>query len=202
MSLPLTEPSLLIRLRDPRDGWAWERFSELYAPIVYGFAKRRGLQDADAADLTQDVLRTVVHAARSLEYDPALGKFRTWLFKIVNCRIVDFWRGQKKESTGTGDSGSIELLQNQPDRNGESTDWDMNYYRQVFHYAAWQVRGDFQDTTWQAFWRTAVDGEAAKAVAEPLGMSVAAVYLAKARVMSRLKEQIHILLGDEPFGDD
>jgi RNA polymerase sigma-70 factor (ECF subfamily) len=80
---PTTRPSLLVRIRDPQDSQAWTQFVEVYAPLVYGFARKHGLQDADAADVTQDVLRAVAGAAGRLEYDPQRGSFRGWLLTIV-----------------------------------------------------------------------------------------------------------------------
>lgn len=75
--IPPTRASLLVRLRDPRDASAWTQFVEVYAPLVYGYARKQGLQDADAADLSQEVLRAVAGAVSHLEYDPAAGRFAT-----------------------------------------------------------------------------------------------------------------------------
>src|SRR6516225_4147415 len=80
---PNTRPSLLVRIRNAEDSQAWSQFVALYAPLVYGYARKRGMQDADAADLMQDVLRAVAGAAGRLEYDPLRGSFRGWLFTIV-----------------------------------------------------------------------------------------------------------------------
>src|SRR5262249_62066862 len=80
---PTTQWGLLARSRDPRDGDAWAEFVEVYAPLVYGLARRHGLQDADAADLTQDVLRSVARAAPRFAYDPRRGSFRGWLFPVA-----------------------------------------------------------------------------------------------------------------------
>src|SRR5262245_48529780 len=87
---PSTRASLLVRLRDPHDGAAWDTFVRLYAPLVYGLARRRGLQDADAADLTQEVLWTVARSVGGLEYDPARGTFRAWLYTVVRTRLINF----------------------------------------------------------------------------------------------------------------
>src|SRR5262245_14214796 len=82
-NLPTTRPSLVRQIRDPHDAEAWREFVRIYAPVVYGYGRRRGLQDADAADLTQDVLGAVVTAARRLEYDPRRGSFCAWLFTLA-----------------------------------------------------------------------------------------------------------------------
>src|SRR5258708_17176793 len=92
--IPPTRASLLVRLRDSRDGAAWIEFVELYAPLVYGYARKQGLQDADAADLLQDVLAAVAASVGRLEYDPARGAFRNWLFTLVRRRLSD-WRDKQ-----------------------------------------------------------------------------------------------------------
>src|SRR5205085_2607216 len=88
-STPATRPSLLVRLRDAGDGPAWSQFVDLYGPLIFAFGRRRGLQDADAADLAQDVLARVCQAVRTLEYDPARGSFRSWLYTVTrNCFLT------------------------------------------------------------------------------------------------------------------
>src|SRR5213080_4789629 len=88
--IPPTRVSLLVRLRNPRDEAAWAEFVDRYAALVYGYARKQGLQDADAADLSQDVLGAVVTAIGALEYDPARGAFRNWLFTIVRRKLSDW----------------------------------------------------------------------------------------------------------------
>ena len=90
-----------------------------------------------------------------------------------------------------------ELLERQPDRDGDAAAWDQEYERGLFTWAAERVRGQVSESTWQAFWRTAVEGQSGKDAAAELGMTVAAVYLAKSRVMARLREQIQQAEGDD-----
>ncbi len=198
-SIPPTRPTLLFRIRDARDQEAWVRFIDLYAPLVYGFLRKRGLQDADAADLTQDVLRQVAAAAKSLEYDAKRGSFRSWLFTVVKNRLTDHWRKESLRERGAGDTDAQHRLNElpQPEDPEAGAEWDSEYERQLFHYAANTVKQDFTPATWQAFWMTAVDGIGGREVAEKLGMTVAAVYLAKGRVMTRLKDQVKLLVGEE-----
>jgi RNA polymerase sigma-70 factor (ECF subfamily) len=167
---------------------------DVYAPLVYGFARKRGLQDADAADLTQEVLRAVAGAAERLDYDPQKGSFRGWLFTVARNKLLNFLAQQRRLVQGAGDTSAQDLLEAQPaGEEDEAALWDKDYERRIFAWVAERVRGGFQDSTWLAFWQTAVDGRSAKAVAESLGMTVGAVYIAKSRVLARLKEQIQEL---------
>src|SRR5438552_19010705 len=107
---PGTRPSLLVRIRDPGDREAWRQFVALYAPLIHGLCRRRGLQDADAADLTQEVLRTVALAAPALHYDPARGSFRGWLYTVASRKIHDFRDSRANRERGSGDSVTQRLL--------------------------------------------------------------------------------------------
>jgi RNA polymerase sigma-70 factor (ECF subfamily) len=187
---PPTRASLLVRLRDPRDEQAWAQFVDLYAPLVYGYARKQGLQDADAADLSQEVLRAVAGAVGQLEYDPARGAFRNWLFTVVRRKLANWRASGANRVRGSGDSETCRLLEQCPaPANGEGG-WDGEWERRVFAWACEQVRRDVAPASWQAFWRTAVDGRPGKQVAADLGLSVAAVYLARSRILARLKELV------------
>lgn len=185
-----TRASLLVRIRDQRDGTAWSQFVEIYSPLIYGFGRKHGLQDADAVDLTQEVLRIVARTAERFEYDAKLGSFRGWLFTIVRNELRTWLSRQQRAAIGTGDTGEQQRLAEVADDATESAAWDQDHERRLFAWAAEQVQKEVQPATWQAFWRTAVNGEPGKDVAAILEMSVAAVYLAKSRVMARLKELV------------
>ena len=191
---PVTQSSLLIRIRDERDRDSWSQFVKIYTPLVYGFLRKRGLQDADAADLAQEVMSQVAIAVKSFDYRRERGSFRSWLFTIVRNRLANFWRGRASRPRGTGDTRTLEMLAQYPEKeHGLMTEWDLTYQEQLFQFAAEQVRDQFQDSTWQAFWRTAVDGDRAADVAQNLDMSVPAVLMAKGRVMNRIKEQVRLV---------
>jgi RNA polymerase sigma-70 factor (ECF subfamily) len=188
---PATRASLLVRIRDARDETAWSQFVEIYAPLVYGFARKHGLQDADAADVAQEVLRAVARAVKKLEYDPARGSFRGWLFTVVRNKLRTHLSRAQRQERGSGDTAIQELLKETPAReDNQSVLWEQEYQRHLFAWAADRVRGTFQESTWQAFWLTAVEGKSGKEVARGLGMTAAAVYLAKGRVMSRLRQEL------------
>jgi RNA polymerase sigma-70 factor (ECF subfamily) len=189
---PTTQASLLVRLGNAADAAAWGRFVDLYAPPVYACARRHGLQDADAADVTQDVMRSLYTAFRRGDYDPDRGRFRGWLITIVRNKLRDHERrvGLRKHPECAFDAVPA------PAADPAAT-FEQECERRLFAWAAEQVRGRFRPDTWQAFWRTAVEGRAGKVVAAELGLSVAAVYLAKGRVMTALREQIKTVDGDD-----
>jgi RNA polymerase sigma-70 factor (ECF subfamily) len=187
----ITRPSLLVRIRDGGDDEAWRQFVALYAPLVYGFARKNGLQDADAADVTQDVLRTVSAAAGRLDYDPRRGSFRGWLFTVTRNTLHNALARRRRQIPGSGDTAIQDLLESQTAEDADQAAlWDRECQRRQLNWAAEQVRGEFQESTWQAFWRIAIDGQAPREVAEALGMTVGAVYIAKSRVIARLRAQV------------
>ena len=192
---PLTRATLLARIKDGSDTAAWGEFVHLYGPVVYGFARKRGLQDADAADLMQEVLRSVARTAGRMVYDPARGTFRGWLYTVTRNKIYNFLSAQKNRPRGAGDSAAQERLESLPARESQSADpdWDIEYQRRVSAKAMERVRGEFQTNTWQAFWGTAVDGKPAAEVAAELNMSPGAVYVAKSRVLARLRDEVRQL---------
>jgi RNA polymerase sigma factor (sigma-70 family) len=191
---PTTHVSLLARLGDALDGEAWSRFVDLYAPPIYRFARGQGLQDADAADLTQDVLRSVSSAFQRGAFDAALGSFRSWLFTVVRNRLRDVMTSPKRRERGAGDSATIDRLGEIPAPSADLAElWKLECERQMFAWAAEQVRPRFQSASWKAFWRTAVEGARGADVAQELGLTVAAVYLAKGRVMAAIKELIRAM---------
>ena len=189
-AIPPTRASLLVRLRDPRDEAAWREFVDLYAPLVYGYARKQGLQDADAADLGQEVLAAVAAAIGRLEYDPRRGSFRNWLFKVVWRKLANWRAARGNRTRGSGDTATQRLLEQCPVPEGEEAGWEAEWQERVFAWACAQARPTVSDVTWQAFWRTAVDGRPGKQVAADLGLTVAAVYRARSRVLARLKELV------------
>jgi RNA polymerase sigma factor (sigma-70 family) len=188
--IPRTRASLLLRLRDPRDADAWREFVDLYAPIVYGYARKKGLQDADASDLSQDVLRAVAGAIGRLDYDRRNGAFRNWLFTIVRNKMSNWSESRRIREQASGDTGMHDLLDECPAPDQMQVQWEHEWEQGLITWACEQARRQVSDTTWQAFWRTAVEGQPGKKVAGDLGIHVAAVYNAHSRVLARLKELV------------
>lgn len=197
--LPITRASLLVRLRDGSDADAWSELVKIYAPVVYGFARKRGLQDADAADLMQEVFRSLAGAAGRLDYDPTRGTFRGWLFTVTRNKVYNFVDRARHQFRASGDSGDQRRLREEPSRDGDTDDWDLSYERRLAKLAMERIRSEFQPATWQAFAMTALDGQGAGDAAKKLKLSTGAVYVAKSRVLARLKEEVQRMQREEEW---
>jgi RNA polymerase sigma factor (sigma-70 family) len=190
---PTTRPSLLVRLRDPMDERAWGEFVEIYGPLVRQLARRRGLQDADAADLVQEVFRAVAAAIERYDPDPAKGSFRGWLSTIARNLIVNLLDAQRRHPRGTGDTAVRQLLEEQPaPASEESALFDAEHRRRLLHWAADRVRDEFSEAAWEAFWKTGVEGQSAEDAARALGLTVGTVYQYKSRVVARIRREIEL----------
>jgi RNA polymerase sigma-70 factor (ECF subfamily) len=186
--------SLLVQIRDSGNQAAWSEFMTLYGPMVFGFARKRGLQDADAADLMQDVMRSVSTAIARLDYDRSQGTFRGWLFTITRNKVFNFLQARRIRPQASGDTTTNRMLDAHPETPDESSDtWEHEYQKRVAAVAMDRVKGEFQPNTWQAFWLTAVDGVPVADVSKQVGLSAGAIYVAKSRVLARLKQEVEAI---------
>lgn len=191
MTAPETRPSLLLRLRDAANQQAWSEFLEIYQPLIQRLVRQRGLQEADACEVTQEVLIAVSGAIGRWETDASRGSFRGWLATIARNLVVNFLIRQSRHPRGTGDSDFARWLDDIPAADcGESQLFDLERRRQVFLWATEEIESEFRSDTWRAFWETSVVGRAVSEVASELKMSAGAVYVARSRVMKRLREKV------------
>ncbi len=199
--LPQTRQSLLIRLRRNSND-AWSEFLEVYEQAIYDFARGRGLQDADAWDVTQEVLAAVESKIDSWKSDPAKGSFRGWIFRVARNIAIDKIHAQSRRAAASGDSRVVQMLNELPaDVEQESTLFWTNYRRKLLHWAADQIKPDFQESSWQSFWMTTVDGRKPEDVAEELNVSLGSVYAAKFRIVTRIRKIVSRLDDAESFTD-
>src|SRR5262245_51826422 len=147
----------------------------------------------------QDVLRSVARNAHRMEYDPKRGTFRGWLYTVTRNKIYNFLSAQRHRPRGSGDTDAHERLDSTPAREEEGPDaeWEKEYQRGLTARAMEKVKDEFQPATWKAFWETAVEGKPAAEVGTGLHMTAGAVYVAKSRVLARLRDEVKKLMEDE-----
>ena len=183
--------SSLIRRVKASDPDAWERLFQLYTPMVYGWARRGGLRDSDASDISQEVFRAVVRSIDDFQREQGSSSFRSWLWAITRNQIRLYYRQRADEPEAVGGTDADVLLQQHASFLEEETDPSGLTGRKLLVQRALRlIRNDFSERNWQAFWRLAVEGHSAADIADQLDMSAAAVRQAKYRVLCRLREEL------------
>jgi RNA polymerase sigma-70 factor (ECF subfamily) len=191
-----TDSSLLRRARD-RQPRAWHQLVDLYGPLVYSWGRRAHLQPADAADVVQEVFAAVAKGLATFERRD-FGAFRAWLRTITGHKVCDHLRRAERDPQGPGGSSAALGFQQISSSNELQPDEPAPLAARaaLVHTALEQLRGEVQEHTWQAFWRTTIDDQTAAEVAAALGMKTGAVYQAKSRTLIRLREIVTSLEAD------
>lgn len=190
---PETRESLLMRVGSPADREAWEQFAQIYRPVIYRLARQRGLQDADAQDLAQQVLMAVASAIGGWEKSNEAVRFRHWLRRVARNAIVNALSRQPRDRAAGGSSVQ-ELLLEQPSEDLESAaQIELEYRRELYLRAARMVRGDIEPETWRAFELTVIENRSIDEAAVDLDKPVGTIYAARSRVMRRLREAVREL---------
>ena len=189
--VPETRASLILRLPSAADAEAWREFVSMYEPFVYRFARRGGLQDADARELVQTVLMAVARAVGRWQPDADRGRFRTWLFRIARNQLIDMAGKRQQQWAARGGTSMLNLLNQQPDLDSwTSNSVRLSHRRELFRWAAERVKTSVKEATWQAFWLTAVEDRSIEDTAKTLGLTVGAVYIARSRVLASVRDEI------------
>jgi RNA polymerase sigma-70 factor (ECF subfamily) len=185
-----TRVSLLGRLRrDPGDQAAWAEFVEHYGGKIYAWCRRWYLQEADAQDVTQDVLLKLAEKLRTFSYDPQRS-FRAWLKTLTHHAWQDFVESRQRGGRGSGDSQVGEWLHNVAAREDLLQQLEEEFDRELFEEAMARVRLRVAPQTWEAFRLTALEGLAGAEAAERIPMQMAQVFVAKRRVQKLLREEV------------
>ncbi len=189
--VPETKASLILRLPSTDDAEAWREFVSIYEPFVYRFARRGGLQDADARELVQNVLLSVARAVGRWRPDHQRGRFRTWLFRIARNQLLDVLAKQQRSAVSRSGSGLFDVFDQLAATSGSNEQHlRLEHRRELFRWAAERIKRTVKEATWNAFWMTAVEERAAETVASELGLTTGAVYIARSRVLSRLRDEV------------
>ncbi|KLU05847.1 transcriptional control [Rhodopirellula islandica] len=186
-----TSRSLIVRLRN-RESDAWSRFSMIYCPLVYRWARRSKLQQVDADDLVQEVFRSVSTSIDSYRESIETGSFRRWLWGITHHKLMDHFRRLTANPRAEGGSGAHEKMKQVLDSCSDESSIDSSFDADtwIIHRALGLMKSDFEERTWQAFWRMTVDNRSAQEVADELGMNKKAVRQAKYRVLKQLRTEL------------
>ena len=187
---PETRDTLLTRLRNPADQQAWGDFAQLYQPLILRFAMSRGLQEADAWDISQRVLWTVARAAEDWQLGRESGSFRGWLARVTSNAVINLVQRESKHR-GSGRTSVRELLKQRPEPAADlSIAWRDERRCEMFRLAAARVRSRFTAEVWTLFWRTAIGGEEIETVASELKKSIGAAYAARSRVLAAIRRVV------------
>jgi RNA polymerase sigma-70 factor (ECF subfamily) len=182
-----TRISLLLRARSGEET-AWRRIVDLYQPLIHGWLIRQAVLPQEADDLTQDILAAVVRELGRFAHTGRPGAFRSWLRTITVNRAREFWRSGKCRARAVGGSEFLQRVEQLEDPSSAvGQQWNEEHDQHVLRRLLVLMEQEFEPTTVRAFRRLALDGAAAREVADELGMSVAAVYGAKSRVLQRLR---------------
>jgi RNA polymerase sigma factor (sigma-70 family) len=189
--VPETRASLILRLPSADDAEAWREFVSIYEPFVFRFARRGGLQDADARELVQNVMLAVARAVGRWKPDSTRGRFRTWLFRIARNQLLDILAKRSRDEVTNRVTSNSELfdLVCSSSSNGQ-IELHSAQRRELFRWASDRVKNCVKPQTWQAFWMTAVEDQEPETVAIQLKMTIGAVYIARSRVISRLRDEV------------
>lgn len=191
---PSTRITLLTRLRSAGDAEAWRTFVDLYLPLVYRYCRKRGLQDADARDVSQQVLASVHRAIEKFEYDPQRGRFRGWLGTIAAHEIGRYLARDRRPGKGGGD-GVGNTLAEQASGEVDSA-WQEEFNAHIFASALDRVRPEFDELTWRAFDLTWLNDAETQVAAKQIGKDAAWIYKARFKILQRLKSEIEFLTSD------
>ena len=194
--VPDTRNSLLLLLPNLQDVEAWDQFVEIYDPLIYRLARTRGLQDADARELVQEVFVAVSRAIDRWDPNAEHGRFRDWLFRISRNLLINHLTRRKYRSIASSEESQKGLEQWIDPASQESARFDLEYGRQVFRWASDRVQRQVSPKTWRAFWDTSVAGFSMESTAQQLDMSVGALHIARSRVLGRLRSEVQKLLNN------
>jgi RNA polymerase sigma-70 factor (ECF subfamily) len=192
-----TNASLLMRLRNLHDTAAWQLFVNTYAPLIYRYCRRQGLQEADTSDVTQEVLSQVTRSIATFDYQPERGRFRDWLGAVVRSKLVRHHQksarrvGQQQEPPGAG--AMHEVLSGDSD-----PAWVDDFNAHLLEVALERIKADFEPKNWRAFEMVWIENKPVMEAAETVGMTPSSIYVSKWRVLKRLREEILLLADDVP----
>ena len=187
---PETRDSLLVQVRSAANREAWDEFCMTYRPVIYRLARHKGLQDADAQDLAQQVLMAMAAAVGTWEKSHEAVRFRHWLRRVARNAILNVLSRQPQDRAAGGSSVQELLLEQPADDPQTAAQIEVEYRRELYLRAAKIVRSDVEPETWRAFELTVIEGRPIDEAAAELDKPVGTIYAARSRIMRRLRQAV------------
>lgn len=190
-SVNQTRASLLLRVRDIGDQSAWAEFHGLYAPLLYNYARARGLNHEDAEDIRSECYEALVKQMRDFDYDRSRGSFKAWLRTMVSRRVIDRLRKRRELR-----ANSALLRDLQAEDASDDETWNSEWRKQHLRFCVEQVKPHVSENTWQAFHMLAEANASVQDVCDSLNMNANQVYKAKAKMLNLVRERMSCLDAD------
>jgi RNA polymerase sigma-70 factor (ECF subfamily) len=194
MQPPETRPSLIVRLKGERNELAWTEFVSAYEPFLQRVVERQGVPKRHVPDATQQVLVAIARSLDDWQDDGDPASFRRWLNRVARNVVLKFMARERRQIGGQGGTDWLESLGDVPD--GTDGERETDYEYELVVWAAEQVRGEFLETSWRAFWATLIEGREVAEVAAELGVSPGSVYMSRSRLMARIRAKVREVLGE------
>ena len=185
-----------MRLKDRRNQPAWADFLYAYEPFLVQLVRRQGTPERHVADVTQQLLIAIARSVDGWSDDGKTASFRRWLSRVARNVVIKFMMRERRQVSGQGGTDFLEQLQRVPDI-AESEERAGQYEHELIVWAAEQVRADFRETSWKAFWATQIEGRTVADVAAELGVSPGSIYMSRSRIFARIREKIDQVMENE-----
>lgn len=186
-----------MRVRNARDEQAWGIFVEIYGPLIYGYCRRQRLSEADAADVSQEVLTRLAKAIHGFEYQADKGGFRKWLGTITHNELARFYTKRRR----LAERHAVSQEPWEADSLPAQSDWSEHFQSSLLQVALARIEAEFDGIAWAAFKRVWIEDVPAKEVADQFAIAIEKIYVAKSRILKRLREEILVLSEDLPVVD-
>ena len=192
---PETRPSLIVRLKDRGNDAAWSEFVCVYEPFLMQLVSRQWTPERHVGDVSQQLLIAIAKSVEGWKDDGKGASFRRWLRRVARNVVIKFMTRERRQISGSGGSDFVDLMEGVGDT-CEDDDRGRRYDHELIVWAAEQVRHDFHETSWHAFWATQIQDQPIADVASELGVSTGSIYMSRSRILAKIRERIEQVLGD------
>lgn len=188
MHNPETRSTLIVQLKSQQDEAAWWEFVRTYESFLQRLVERRGVPAMHVPDVTQQVLTAIARSIGSWQDDGQEASFRRWVNRVARNVVIKYMARERHHAGGQGGTEALQLLAEVPAE--QDTTLAKQYEHELIVWAAEQVREEFLDSSWRAFWATMIEGREVAQVAEELSLSIGSIYMSRSRIKKRIREKV------------